>query len=170
MHFFSKWQIKVLFYTEFEVCKNLKHLNWVGFYSRQMAFLEVPTTEVFMAKGMVTIMVSNRLEESSSSLVKKYWCFENEPHFYEPTPHFLKDLWASPEISIEISQRISSNMILVKTFEDGRSQRQKITAQRKSRLYGRQIKVPLLEPFGPIILQTMWTIPSDFMERLAYQS
>ena len=38
-----------------------------------MAFLEVPTTEVFMAKGMVTIMVSNRLEESSSSLVKKYY-------------------------------------------------------------------------------------------------
>lgn len=53
-----------------EVCKNLKHLNWVvWFYSGQMAFLEVPTTEVFMCYGKqvgMTIMVSNRLEKQLS--------------------------------------------------------------------------------------------------------
>ena len=106
-----------------------------------------------------------------AALVKKYtllktYYVEWTPFLRANTP-FSKDLLASAEISIEISQRISSNMILVKTFEDGRSQRQKITDQRKSRLYGRQIKVLLPEPFRPIILQTMWTIPRDFMERLA---
>ena len=89
-----------------EVCKNLKHLNWVvWFYSGQMAFLEVPTTEVFMCHGKqvgMTIMVSNRLEKQLSR--EKIYTL-NEPHFYEPTPHFLRDLLASLKISIEISQR-----------------------------------------------------------------
>ena len=89
----------------------------------------------------MTIMVSNRLEKQLSR--EKIYTL-NEPHFYEPTPHFLRDLLASLKISIEISQRTAqSNMILVKTVEDGRSQRQKITTEKVTTLRKKTNQSPI---------------------------